>query len=170
MFSVGFLLFLAYAFVQYMMYGGTTTNPRWPFRLAILVFFVALPFLVLWTWVVGMLLRHVFAEQEYRADLESAEATGNPLALGTALLKVASGPDEQSYSMNSWLLLLDIVTHTFDKHAMARLCALHPPLSERLDRLLSLAKQGESSVADSPVSDRDATGDLAASEETGPDA
>lgn len=137
--SVGMVVFLGYGFVQSILHGAPNTGKRSLLRVvSFVLFFVVLPFIIPWVWVVGILMRQLFAQHEYRADLESTRWTGNYVALASALDKLTSASDESQRDTSGLAYLADIIGQSFDQRPFARLFDVHPPLSNRLDRLLNL--------------------------------
>jgi heat shock protein HtpX len=68
--------------------------------------------------------------QEYRADQRATAVTGNPVALARALSKInrASEPHRGFQSL--------LYTHDTQRQRPHRLLSTHPPVEERIDRLL----------------------------------
>ena len=73
--------------------------------------------------------------REWAADDRAAAVTGNPLALARALRKIerASTPDLG--------LLAPLYVHGEDDSALSRLLSTHPPMDERIDRLVERAER-----------------------------
>ncbi len=73
--------------------------------------------------------------REWAADDRAAAVTGNPLALARALRKIerASTPDLG--------LLTPLYVHGEDDNALSRLLSTHPPMDERIDRLVERAER-----------------------------
>jgi heat shock protein HtpX len=74
-------------------------------------------------------------KQEYAADRRAAEATGKPVALARALGKIHRANDPRSG------LLSTLYTHD-DRSEQRRLFSTHPPLEDRIDRLLDRVDHG----------------------------
>lgn len=73
--------------------------------------------------------------REYNADLESAELTGNPRALASALAKLESFQGQRMFP-----------------HPAGSIMNTHPPTRERIRRLMSLASPGHHSNRHTPWS------------------
>jgi heat shock protein HtpX len=78
--------------------------------------------------------------REYSADLGSAEITGNPRALATALEKLEAMGRQIPMNGNPAMSALLIVNPLSTKGLLA-LFRTHPPTEERIRRLLELANQ-----------------------------
>ncbi len=141
MFSAGFILFLGYGFIQSILHGVPRKRLN-PARLVgFIFFFVTLPFLVPWVWVVGMLIKGFLAEQEYRADAESACLTGQPTALARALVKLGAPSHNWGRGVDGLVYLYDIVGPSLTEGAFESLFDVHPALSDRLRELLRVTGQ-----------------------------
>jgi heat shock protein HtpX len=73
--------------------------------------------------------------REYRADDRAVEATGKPIALARALVKI------QRASRPGWGLLSPLYVHGDERGLLTKLLATHPPLDERIERLVRQARQ-----------------------------
>ncbi len=80
-------------------------------------------------------LRALSRRREYRADDRAVEATGDPAALARALAKIrrAAAP--------GWGMLSPLYVHGDEEGLLTRLLATHPPMDERVGRLLEMADQ-----------------------------
>lgn len=142
MFSAGVILFLGYGFVQSLLYGVPRKRQFTPVRMiGFLFFFVTLPFLVPWVWVVGMLIKGFLAEQEYRADAESACLTGQPTALVRALVKLGAPTHNWGRGVDGLVYLYDIIGPSLSETTFESLFDVHPALSDRVRELLRLTGQ-----------------------------
>jgi heat shock protein HtpX len=73
--------------------------------------------------------------QEFAADRRAAETTGDPVALARSLGKLRRANDPRSG------LLSTLYTHD-ERSEQRRLFSTHPPLEDRVDRLLDRADEG----------------------------
>lgn len=90
---------------------------------------------VLALFAVTLLLRAHSRRREYAADDRAIEATGNPIALARALTKI------QRASMPGWGLLSPLYVHGDEEGLLTRLLATHPPMNERIQRLIRRANE-----------------------------
>lgn len=80
-----------------------------------------------------LLLRAHSRRREYVADDRAVEATGKPLALARALVKIKRA------STPGWGVLSPLYIHGDEEGLLTRLLATHPPLEERVERLVEKA-------------------------------
>jgi heat shock protein HtpX len=78
--------------------------------------------------------------REYSADLGSAEITGNPMALASALEKLEAMGHQIPMNGNPAMSPL-LIVNPLSKEGLMTLFRTHPPTEERIRRLLELAKQ-----------------------------
>jgi len=79
--------------------------------------FVLIPYL----WAVGILIRKLTAEYEYRADIGSLQMTGNPAILADAIAKLALAYKEPiDYPFQSFMLF-DIVKPSYPRKSLRRI-------------------------------------------------
>ena len=73
--------------------------------------------------------------REYAADDRAVETTGNPIALARALAKIhrAATP--------GWGLLSPLYVHGDEEGTLVRLLSTHPPMDERIERLIRRANE-----------------------------
>lgn len=91
---------------------------------------------------VTLLVRAHSRRREFAADDRAVEVTGDPLALARALQKIerASSPE--------WSLLSPLYVHDDeDDDQWTRLLSTHPPVDERVDRLVARAEDDGRRVA-----------------------
>lgn len=73
--------------------------------------------------------------REYAADDRAVEATGDPIALARALVKI------QRAAAPGWGLLSPLYVHGDEEGVLSRLLATHPPMDERVERLVRRANE-----------------------------
>jgi heat shock protein HtpX len=73
--------------------------------------------------------------REFAADERAAAVTGRPLALARALRKI------ERASERPWDVLSPLYVQGDEDGPMTRLLSTHPPMDERIDRLLAMARQ-----------------------------
>ncbi|HEY9726912.1 MAG TPA: M48 family metalloprotease [Chroococcales cyanobacterium] len=78
--------------------------------------------------------------REYSADLGSAEITGNPMALASALEKLEAMGHQIPMNGNPAMSPL-LIVNPLSTQGLMTLFRTHPPTEERIRRLLELAKQ-----------------------------
>jgi heat shock protein HtpX len=78
--------------------------------------------------------------REFSADLGSAEITGNPLALASALEKLEAMGHQIPMNGNPAMSPL-LIVNPLSTQGLQSLFRTHPPTEERIRRLLELAKQ-----------------------------
>jgi len=78
--------------------------------------------------------------REYDADEDGARLTGDPLALASALEKLASGTARAPLPANRDLVDVShlMIANPFRSEGMAQLFATHPPMAERVARLRAM--------------------------------
>jgi heat shock protein HtpX len=93
------------------------------------------------TWLVSFfIIRAISRYREYSADRGSAQMTGKPAKLANALMKISGSmnqtPDKdlrQVEGLNAFFIIPAISTSTF-----ANLFSTHPPVEQRIQRLLDM--------------------------------
>jgi heat shock protein HtpX len=73
--------------------------------------------------------------REYAADDRAVEATGDPVALARALVKI------QRAATPGWGIRSPLYVHGDEDGILSRLLATHPPMAERIERLVDRANQ-----------------------------
>jgi heat shock protein HtpX len=138
--TVGGVLYLALLPVG-LLVGGVLRALSWlrcetprPFseHLAIVQFRVA-QFVVLLLFVLTLALRAHSRRREYAADDRAVEATGNPIALARALVKI------ERAATPGWGTLSPLYIHGDEGGLLTRLLATHPRMEERIERLVRMA-------------------------------
>lgn len=101
----------------------------------------ALLFLVLGPAAAMVIQTAVSRRREFRADEAAAELTGDPLSLASALRKIEVGGRVHSLPAERGLLAAGhlMVAPPFHGKGMCRLFSAHPPTTERIKRLRTLA-------------------------------
>jgi heat shock protein HtpX len=74
-------------------------------------------------------------KREYLADAGSAEMTGNPLALASALRKISADPDIEAITRNDVAQLFIEHPHAKARRMSASVFATHPPIKKRIQVL-----------------------------------
>lgn len=79
--------------------------------------------------------------REYEADESGAELTGRPHMLASALQKIAAGTARQPMNVNPAVsqLFIDNPLKAIRGRQMANLFSTHPPMEERVKRLMDMA-------------------------------
>lgn len=140
--TVGGVLFLVLLPVG-LLVGGLMRGASWlrgrpprPFsqHLAVVQFAVAQAVVVV-LFALTVALRAHSRRREYRADDRAVEATGDPIALARALVKI------QRAATPGWGLLSPLYVHGDEEGLLTRLLATHPPLDERVERLVRAANE-----------------------------
>jgi heat shock protein HtpX len=75
--------------------------------------------------------------REFAADDRAAEVTGKPVALARALRKI------QRASEPGWGLLSTLYVHGDDDGLLTRLLSTHPPMDDRIERLVEMGERAE---------------------------
>ena len=83
-----------------------------------------------------VLLRAHSRRREYAADDRAIEVMGDPIVLARALVKI------QRASLSGWGLLSPLYVHGDEEGLLTRLLATHPPMDERIERLIRKANDG----------------------------
>jgi heat shock protein HtpX len=83
----------------------------------------------------------VSSHREYRADAAGALLAGDPAALASALRKIEFGTAQLAPAPSGWLTSVShlMIASPFHPAGFARLFTIHPPASERIRRLQTLA-------------------------------
>ena len=105
-------------------------------------FFLVAP-IIIFVLIIGIPIRNIFHEQELRADIWSSYTTGNPLALKTAILKLAAFvqmPKGCSFRLGGLFNIVEPVSRTWVEQKMFQF--LHPKNTSRIDTLSLLHKMG----------------------------
>ncbi|MFB6130777.1 MAG: M48 family metalloprotease [Salinigranum sp.] len=77
-----------------------------------------------------LLVRAHSRRREYAADDRAVEVTGDPLALARALRRIQRASDP------GWGLLSTLYVHGDEEGRLTRLLSTHPPMDERIERLV----------------------------------
>lgn len=86
-----------------------------------------------------LLVRAHSRRREYAADDRAVEVTGDPLALASALRKI------ERASTPGWSLHSTLYVHGDDEGPLTRLLSTHPPMDDRIERLVERARRAEGS-------------------------
>ena len=81
-----------------------------------------------------LVLRAHSRRREFAADDRAVEVTGNPIALARALVKI------ERATTPGWGLLSPLYIHGDEEGSLSRLLATHPPMRDRVERLLDRAE------------------------------
>ena len=71
--------------------------------------FIVVPISIVFAWCIGIPLRRIIIEQEYRADLGSVEITGKPSVLALAIAKLALACQVPIDDSSDFFMLFDMV-------------------------------------------------------------
>jgi len=117
------------------LYGPVTRDNRRGGNLFGLLFLIILAPLA-----AGLLQMAISRTREYSADLGSAEITGNPAALASALEKLEAMGHQIPMNGNPAMSPL-LIVNPLSSEGLMSLFRTHPPTQERIRRLLELAQQ-----------------------------
>lgn len=117
------------------LYGPVTRDNRRGGNLFGLLFLIVLAPLA-----AGLLQMAISRTREYSADLGSAEITGNPAALASALEKLEAMGHQIPMNGNPAMSPL-LIVNPLSSEGLMSLFRTHPPTQERIRRLLELAQQ-----------------------------
>jgi heat shock protein HtpX len=137
---VAALIFFAIIFYEYTMMVGYNLPPIQSFIIALIIIFLAIPaFMLLAPFMAKLVYFAISRRREYLADASSALYTRYPEGLAAALEKIAASTN-QVIAANTATAPIYIV-HPFRKRGMAasELTSTHPPISERIRILRSMA-------------------------------
>lgn len=112
-----------------------TLVSSWSAGLASLVAFVPVPLTALLVQVTAP------SAREYQADFDGAMLAGDPMALASALQKIEASATELPLPARGLLAAAGhlMIAHPFPLRGLGRLFRTHPPTTERVRRLESLA-------------------------------
>ena len=95
-------------------------------------------------------LRALSRRREYAADDRAVEVTGNPIALARALVKI------QRAASPGFDPLSPLYIHGDEEGPLTRLLASHPPMEERIARLIRKADESGRTAENGPIRRTDA--------------
>jgi heat shock protein HtpX len=138
--TIGGLLFLCLLPLGFLV-GGIVRALSWlrgrpprPFGVHLArVQIVVLQVVVLLLFGLTLVLRAHSRRREFAADDRAVEATGRPLAMARALVKIKRA------ATSGWGVLSPLYTHGDEEGLLIRLLATHPPLEDRVERLAEKA-------------------------------
>jgi heat shock protein HtpX len=87
--------------------------------------------------VLTLLVRAHSRRREFAADERAAELTGRPLALARALRTI------ERASRPAGGLLATLYIHAEESDPLTRMLSTHPPMDERVERLVEMAERRE---------------------------
>lgn len=103
--------------------------------------FIIIILVALITWLISFfIIRAISRYREYSADRGSAQMTGKPAKLASALLKISGTmndiPDRDLRQVEGYNAFFIIPAHT--KNSLSNLFSTHPPVEERVKRLMDM--------------------------------
>ncbi len=110
---------------------------------------IALALLLLAPIAAGLIQMAISRSREYIADADGAKISGDPLALASALKKLASGNSRQENKISENTAHMFIVNPLKGK-SLQSLFSTHPPIEERIKRLEKMANVYKDSKYDIP--------------------
>jgi heat shock protein HtpX len=99
----------------------------------VIVQFRVVQVIILVLFALTLVLRAHSRRRESRADDRAVEATGNPIALARALVKI------ERAATPGWGILSPLYIHGDQEGLLTRLLATHPAMDERVERLVRMA-------------------------------
>lgn len=141
---VGALLILSDIALHSLFWGGGNSNNREGGGHAqLIMFIVAIVFIIISPFLAQMVQFAVSRQREYLADATGAEFTRNPEGLARALAKISNTPYPLATANRGTAhMFISPVSMNAKGKGASSLFSTHPPAEERINRLLKLGSRG----------------------------